>query len=304
MALKPRKVRWMEMFPDELLRAIREYPVCYCAYGLAEPHGSYNAIGLDWIKAQALVERAARAHGGVVAPPCAWHVAERPEFDFFGVHGVKQPLASSISPDLFLHLVLYQIRAIDARDFHAGILVTGHYGGLENDMRLLCEYYQRRTGSPLRLRAFADWELIRFEDYRGDHAGICETSQLMALRPKLVDLDRKEDESQSGPWIGHDFPLSDGRIPSRELGENIVSSQIACLGEIQKEMLESFVSREKWRAPSLNDTEDMWNRFEHLTRKYWVMSMTFEEWKTRIQGKHNKFPGWEALGEKRSTIDR
>jgi len=295
MEINSQKVRWDEMFPDELLHAIEECPVCYCAYGLAEPHGAYNAIGLDWLKAQALVERAVKIYGGVVAPPCAWHIAENSlHLDWISSKGVKQPLASSIPEDLFYRLVLYQIRAIDARGFHVGILVTGHYGGLENDMRLLCEFYLRCTGSPLRLAAFADWELIRFENYRGDHAGICETSQLMALRPVLVDLERKEESSPSGPWIGTSFPLKDGRMPSRQLGENIVRSQIERLGEIQRELLESYVPRKDWKAPSLTDTEDIWVRFERLTRKYWVESMTFEEY---MQGKRTPFPGWAALGE-------
>ena len=50
------KVKWEEMFPEELYEKIQEEPVCYMAYGLAEPHGVYNALGLDWLKAQALVD--------------------------------------------------------------------------------------------------------------------------------------------------------------------------------------------------------------------------------------------------------
>ena len=65
------KVRWLEMFPDELYEAIERRPVCLLAYGLAEPHGLYNALGLDFIKADALLEISAAQHGGVVAPPCA-----------------------------------------------------------------------------------------------------------------------------------------------------------------------------------------------------------------------------------------
>lgn len=301
---RERKVNWEEMFPDELLKAIEEGPVCYCAYGLAEPHGTYNALGLDWLKAQALVERAARQYGGIVAPPCAWHMQDNPSFPWLESIGVKQSLCSSIPPDLFYRLAMYQIRAIDARGFQVGILITGHYGGLENDLRLLCEYYLRRTGSPLRLYASADWELIRFEDYSGDHAGICETSQLMALRPNLVDLERKEETSISGPWAGVSFPYSDGRMPSGELGEKIVHSQIKKLGEIQRELLDKYKPRKDWKAPSLNDTEDIWHRFERLTRKYWRTSRTLEEYRKALEEYRKdkklplpKFPGWDAFGE-------
>ena len=285
------KVRWEEMLPDELMEAIRAHPVCYCAYGLAEPHGAYNALGLDWLKAQAIVELAANEHGGVVAPPFAWHVQERVAFDWCAKMGIRHPLASSIPADLFYQTVLYQIRAIDARGFHVGILVTGHYGGLENDMRLLCDYYTRATGSPLQLFAAADWELIRFENYRGDHAGICETSQLMFLRPELVDLTRRDQDSPDGPWAGSDLPLPDGRMPSAELGGNIVRSQIERLGEVQTELLAAYSPVSDWKAPSLERTQNIWHEFEFLTRDYWWCSLTWEEYRA---GKRPEFPGWDA----------
>jgi creatinine amidohydrolase len=287
------KVLWMEMRPDELLRAIERCPLCYMAYGLAEPHGVYNALGLDWLKAQALAERAARAHGGVVAPALQWHVAERPSFNWFGAQGIRQPLCSGIPEDLFYHNVLHHVRTIDARGFRAAILLTGHYGGLENDLRLLCDFYTRRTGSPLRIRALADCEVMTYGDIRGDHAGICETSQLMALRPGLTDLGLTESASASGRWAGTDFPLSDGRMPSADLGEKIVSAQVERLGEIGRDLLAAWRPRPDWTAPTLPQAEELWTTFERLTRKYWWCSLTLGEYR---QGKRVEFPGWEALG--------
>lgn len=292
--MSSRKVRWEEMLPDELLEAVEQCPVCYLAYGLAEPHGAYCALGLDWLKAQALAERAASEFGGVVAPPFAWHVSERPEFDWLGSKGVRQALTSAVPADVFLQVVLYQIRAVDARGFHAAILMTGHYGGPERDMKLLCEYYVRRTGSPLRLCALADWEAIDFEDVRGDHAGLCETSQMMYLRPELVDLRRRESESKSGPWAGRDFPQPDGKMPSAELGEQIVLSQVRTLGIIQAGLLRDYKPKPGWQAPTLQDTADIWARFERLTRKYWECSRTLSEVRSEQQ---TTFPGWEELGE-------
>jgi creatinine amidohydrolase len=288
------KVRWEEMLPDELLDAISKDGVCYCAYGLAEPHGPYNALGLDWLKAKGIVELAAVMHGGVVAPPFAWHVHDRPFFPWLESQGIKQTLCGAIPGDLWLRTVLHQIRSIDARGFKVGILITGHYGGLQNDLKLLCDYYTRKTGSPLKLFAAADHELIGYEGYGGDHAGLTETSQLLALRPDLVDLSRKKEGWKSGGWAGMQFPTDDGRSPSAEVGEKIVTSQVVQLGHIQKDLLNRHSAKPGWQAPTMTDVDALWYRFEQLTRKYWYLSLTLEELENNNVP---EFPGWEALGE-------
>src|ERR671936_3154319 len=71
-----REVRWERMFPDQLEAAFAACPLVYFAYGLSEPHGPQNALGLDTLKAHALACRAAEAHGGIVAPPDYWHIHE------------------------------------------------------------------------------------------------------------------------------------------------------------------------------------------------------------------------------------
>lgn len=48
-----REVRWERMFPDELEAAFAAHPLVYFAYGLCEPHGPRNTLGLDTLKAPA-----------------------------------------------------------------------------------------------------------------------------------------------------------------------------------------------------------------------------------------------------------
>ena len=286
------KVKWEEMLPDEMLERMRECPVCYMAYGLAEPHGAYNALGLDWIKAQGLCERAAAASGGIVAPPFSWHVQERPQFDWPRRKGTKQSLCSSIPGDLFLHMVMHQLRVFDAREFHAAVLVTGHYGGVENDMKLVCEYYARRSGTPMQIRCLADWESMSYGNWRGDHAGPCETQQLMAIRPDLVDLSRAEPSPRSGPWCGVDFAAL-GITPEEDVGRKIVAAQVENLGRIARDLLEAYRPSESYSVPSQDAVEEYWHTFERLTRKYWSVSATWDEYAAGPP----PFPGWEALGE-------
>ena len=293
------KVRWEELLPHEFLEARDRFPVGYMAYGLAEPHGAYNALGLDWLKAYALVETVAKQHGGIVAPPFAWHIQEVPEFHDDG-HGngwlcdvgVRQSLSSSIPADLFYRTVFYQIRALDARGFHAGIIVTGHYGGLERVLRKICEYYLRRTGSPIRLYAIGDGECIDTDlPYRGDHAGVCETSQLMALHPGLVDLTRQTGNEELGTRFAGGVNFAKGPFPSKEIGEKIVASQIRNLASTAKRLVSEYQPRADWKAPDLNQTETIWQSFERLTRKYWTM--TYREYK--IGRAYGQIPDWETL---------
>ncbi|MDP6381110.1 MAG: creatininase family protein [Phycisphaerae bacterium] len=285
------KVKWEEMFPDELLEAIEACPVCYMAYGLAEPHGTYNAIGLDWLKAYALCQRAAHEHGGVVAPPFCWHIQEQPWFDWTTLQGVKQSLCSTIPADLFLRMVFHQLRVFDARGFKAAILITGHYGGFERDMRMVCEYYRHRSGSPLQTYCIADWECIDYENYHGDHAGMCETQQLMALRPELVDISHPDPSPKSGRWVGTDFAKI-GKTPTPEVGEKIVASQIENLGSVHKQLLADYRPVEGWAVPNQTEADEMWHTFERVTRKYWVSSNCVKEFGDGPP----EFPGWEELG--------
>ena len=39
--------RWERMFPDELEAALEACPMVYLPYGLCEPHGWHNAVGMD-----------------------------------------------------------------------------------------------------------------------------------------------------------------------------------------------------------------------------------------------------------------
>ncbi len=71
-------------------------------------------------------------------------------------------------------------------------------------------------------------------------------------------------------------------------------SQVRRMGEIQAELLRSYTLVEGWVPPTLTNTEEIWHRFEYLTRKYWWCSLTLDQ---LINHEFVRFPGWEALGE-------
>jgi len=139
-----REVRWERMFVDQLEAACAEFPLCWLSYGLCEPHGPQNTLGLDALKAHGLCVRAAEAHGGIVAPPDYWHIHELGRYALFGQNWVGQvrDWLSAVPPWLHFKNVLYHLRAVDALEFHAAILVTGHYGPNWKDLKTLLEFWQ------------------------------------------------------------------------------------------------------------------------------------------------------------------
>ena len=76
------KLSWLEFTPEEFIEKRAEYPAVYMPYGLAECHGVYNCMGVDWYSAEMICRRAAEKHGGIVAPGMPWHCDEEPEFNW------------------------------------------------------------------------------------------------------------------------------------------------------------------------------------------------------------------------------
>lgn len=236
-----REVRWERMFPDELEAAYTACPVVYFAYGLCEPHGPHNAVGLDALKAHGICVEAARQHGGIVAPPDYWHIHDLGGYGLWArahVGEVERPWLTSMPPWQHFKNVLYHLRAAEFHRFKGAILLTGHYGPNWQDLRTLCSLLQPHLG--VRIASFPDFECNTpgFDgDGRsgGDHAGKVETSLLAALEPELVDLTRLPPKSEGvgTPWaMGTDAHEADRRV-----GERMVQDEVRYLGARAAELL-------------------------------------------------------------------
>src|SRR5262249_22800651 len=143
-------------------------------------------------------DAAARRFGGIVAPAQGYHIHE------CGFHalwlaevvGEENALMAAIPPHVMLHLFLYQLRTFANAEFRVVIAVSGHSGGSQEDLRRAAGVFARATGLRVIVKADPEWVA---GVYSGDHAGKYELSQLLAMRPDLVDLSLIKQPPLVGP---------------------------------------------------------------------------------------------------------
>ena len=237
------EVQWELMFPDQLEAAFREFPVVYYPYGMCEPHGPQNAVGLDALKAHAIAVRAAQANGGIVAPADYWHIHEIGGYAIWADEEVGRPPRSwltAVPPWQHFKNVCYHIRAADALGFHAAILLTGHYGPNWQDLQEMVGLLQPFVGT--RLYGLPEFE-SNYKGFQGDgsqtgdHAGKVETSLLWALRPECVDVSRIPPEVRRGEQFAMG---ADAAQSNRLTGERMVADQVEWLGNKACALLEEY----------------------------------------------------------------
>lgn len=251
--LKVEKVLWSELLPFEFKHRLKECPVVYLPLGICEPHGQISAFGLDTIKAEYLCAETAHLAKGIVAPPLGYQIHES------GYHaawleevvGEENPHMTSIPPFVFLHFFLYQLRAFVNAGFRGIVVLTGHAGGNQVDLRRVAETFAREV--PVQLWVGSDSELVEGK-FRGDHAGKYEISQLMYLRPELTDLSKLRDESLGGRLALGD----DACEASSELGEKIIKDCLKSLVNIVQSLQKGLTADRNPVKINYEQTEMLW----------------------------------------------
>lgn len=222
-------VGWEELLPEEFEQRLHAKPVVYLPLGLCEPHGHIAPFGLDTLKAEYLCMEAARRFGGIVAPTMTYQIHEsgyhKPWLD--KVIGAVNPRLAALPPHVVLEAFLYQLRAFRNAGFKAVVAISGHAGGNQHDLRLVADAFTQNYA----LESFvcADPELVvgRFE---GDHAGRYEISQLLAIRPELIRLDRASRANNEA--LGRLGQNPDAHEASAEIGRQILDAQLARIGVV------------------------------------------------------------------------
>ena len=259
----PREVRWERMFPDELEDAFAACPLVYLPYGLCEPHGPQNAVGLDALKAHAIACRAAQGHGGIVAPVDYWHIHGLGGYAAWSaryVGEVERAWLTCVPPWVHFKNVLYHIRAADVIGFHAAILLTGHYGPNWEDLNRLVDLVQPHVA--MRMYALPDFEANTpgFDNNGhsgGDHAGKVETSLLWALEPECVDVSRMPAEPSDVPY----FAMGRNAYQAKRLtGERMVADEVRWLAAKAEELLATYdAAQPTVQLRTYEQTEHLWD---------------------------------------------
>ena len=258
------EVRWERMFPDQLEAAFAARPVVYFAYGLCEPHGPQNTVGLDALKAHGIACATARAHGGIVAPPDYWHCHELGGYGTWAereVGEVERTWLTAVPPWVHFKNVCYQIRAADEIGFRAAILITGHYGPNWQDLKTLVELIQPYVS--VRLYGLPDFEANQpgfdpISGGTGDHAGRVETSLLWAIEPACVDVSRLPSREKPGPHfaMGRDAPQA-----NRKTGDRMLADEVRWLGAKAQELVDAYErDRPTAHLRAFDDVEAFWDR--------------------------------------------
>lgn len=224
-------VSWEYLLPREFDQRLQANPTVYLPLGLCEPHGHVAPFGLDTLKAEYLCHQGARRFGGIVAPTMAYHIHESgyhgPWLD--EVIGRRNPRLAALPPHVVLETFLYQLRAFRNAGFKAVVAISGHAGGNQEDLRLVADAF--KAAYAMNIFVCADPELVA-DRFAADHAGRYEVSQLMAIDPGLVDLDRAP--SANDPDLGRLGQNHDAAEATVEMGNDILEAQLGRIGEIAR----------------------------------------------------------------------
>ncbi|MFH1569920.1 MAG: creatininase family protein [Gemmatimonadota bacterium] len=252
------EVRWERMLRHELEAAFERCPAVYFAYGLCEPHGPQNALGLDALKAHGILVKLAREHGGIVAPPDFWHVHELQGYGTWAHQwvGELRPWLTAVPPWVHFKSVCYQLRAAEVLGFRVALLLTGHYGPNWQDLKSLLDRLQPYLR--MRLYGLPDFEVNQpgfdGDGAAGDHAGKVETSLLWALEPECVDVSRIEEVGER-PF----FAMGpDAARASRAIGERMVEDEVRNLVARRSELLAAYDPQVQSRLRTFDDVERFW----------------------------------------------
>ena len=228
LAEAPRTVFLEDLTWTELQGQIRAgKTILIVPIGATEQNGPHMALGKHNFRARALSERIAVALGDALVAPVIAYV---PEGDVSPPNGhMRFPGTITVPNETFRKVLEYAARSFKLHGFHE-IVFLGDHGGYQADEKAVADKLNREwSATPVRVHAVDEYyratqttfvQALKARGYRdeeiGSHAGLADTSLMLAIDPKAVRMDRLRNAAT--PSSG-DGVHGDPRRSSAELGQ-------------------------------------------------------------------------------------
>jgi creatinine amidohydrolase len=164
-----------ELRPDEIERRLEARPVLVLPFGTIEWHSHHLPVGLDGLVAADIGMGIADECDAVLAPTSYWAVG-----------GVPYPYTLTLPIEVVEPVLAAVFAQFGEMGFAVIVGFTGHFG-LEQTLAIKRAAVDLMRRSPVTVVPLTAYDLVT-DLYAGDHAGVGETSMLLASRPDLVNL--------------------------------------------------------------------------------------------------------------------
>ncbi len=235
-----KRLYWDEYTYPEIEELLKSEPVIILPIGSVEAHGYHLPLNTDMIQPLWLAEEIAKRMNAIILPPIHYGWTKGLS-SFPGTISVGFETLKNLVLDILKEVVKHGGRKIVVLSGHAS---TNHMAAL----RLACE---EMAGNGVMIMLLSDYYIAY--QYRGKlvpeddgHAGVLETSRVMAIRPELVKENYKFEKLPVGKYmVTPDYrefvpyaTFSNPQGASKELGEKLNNIILEELLKIIKENFE------------------------------------------------------------------
>ncbi len=192
-----KKLHWEEYTYTEIQEIINDDPLVILPVGSVEAHGNHLPLNTDMLQPLWLAEKIAMTMNALILPPVHYGWTESLS-SFPGTISIGFDTLYLLVRDILSEVLRHGVRKI--------LVLSGHASG--NHMaalRLACEEVNKEYDDA-KLMLLSDYYIAY--QYRGKlvpgddgHAGVIETSRIMAIRPELVKQDYKFKKNPSGKYM-------------------------------------------------------------------------------------------------------
>jgi creatinine amidohydrolase len=255
--MKPSTVFLGEMTNLEVEAFLQSHHTVIVPTGATEQHGPHAPLATDVLIPQEIARRVAPEIGALVAPPISYALSY-PHVGFTGVVHIRIPTFMALVEDLCVSFATAGFKRI--------VFLNGHYDNTYA-IAYACANAAEKLAKDVTAFPINYWDGLTAEESaefsglkNGLHANAAETSAILAIDPRLVDLERANAEfppfpeftvnvapvhtaffftspgsvhraTKSGTW-------GDARASTPEMGERYiragVSSTLAVLDNIER----------------------------------------------------------------------